>query len=138
MREPPGRSICLPDDDAHCLALVREVLGYLPANANHLPPVVRVGDPASRRLESIYQQLPASPRQGYDMRRVVSSIADEGSVLELKPLYDRSLMTAFARMDGTVVGILANNPMFNAGAMGWGACEKATAFIALCDSFIFR
>jgi acetyl-CoA carboxylase carboxyltransferase component len=130
-----GQVDLFADDDAHCLALVRKVLGYLPANANHLPPVVRVGDPASRRLESIYQQLPASPRQGYDMRRVVSSIADEDSVLELKPLYDRSLMTAFARMDGTVVGILANNPMFNAGAMGWGACEKATAFIALCDSF---
>jgi len=123
------------DDDAHCLQLVRKVLSYLPSNANHLPPLVRSGDPAERRLDDIYEQLPASPRKGYDMRRVLSTIVDKDSMLELKPLYDRSLITALARLDGTVVGVLANNPMFNAGAMGWGACEKATAFIALCDSF---
>jgi acetyl-CoA carboxylase carboxyltransferase component len=56
-------------------------------------------------------------------------------LLELKPLYDASLITAFARLGGRPVGVLANNPMQRAGAMGPGACEKATAFICLCDSF---
>ena len=130
-----GQVDLFAENDTECMALVRKVLGYLPCNAKHLPPVIRSGDSPLRRLDDIYRLLPASPRQGYDMRRVVKMIADEGSVLELKPLYDRSLMTALARMDGAVVGFLANNPMFSAGAMGWGACEKATAFIALCDSF---
>ncbi len=130
-----GQVDLFADNDAHCIELIRTVLQYLPSNARYLPPVLRTGDSPTRRLDDIYKQVPDSPRQGYDMRRVVKTIADEGSVLELKPLYDRSLMTALARMDGMVVGFLANNPMFNAGAMGWGACEKATAFIALCDSF---
>lgn len=130
-----GQVDLFADDDAHCLALVRQVLGYLPSNANHRPPRLVAGDSPERRLDDIYRLLPASPRQGYDMRRVVRAIADVDSVLELKPLFDRSLFTGLARLDGHVVGILANNPMFSAGAMGWGACEKATAFIALCDSF---
>ena len=130
-----GQIDLVAEDDEECLALIRKVLGYLPANANQLPPVCAVGDPADRRLTNIEKLLPASPRRGYDMRRVVRDIADKNSVLELKPLFDRSLTTALARMDGHVVGILANNPMFSAGAMGWGACEKATAFVALCDSF---
>ena len=130
-----GQVDLFADDDAHCLQLVRKALSYLPTNANHLPPRVCVDDSPTRRLDDIYRLLPASPRQGYDMRRVVKTIVDEDSVLELKPLYDRSLMTALARLDGEVVGVLANNPMFSAGAMGWGACEKAAAFITLCDSF---
>jgi acetyl-CoA carboxylase carboxyltransferase component len=130
-----GQVDLFADDDRHCLALVRQVLSYLPSNARHLPPVVKTDDPPERRLDEIYGLLPASQRKGYDMRRIVSLIADRDSVLELKPFYDRSLMTALARLDGRVVGFLANNPMFNAGAMGWGACEKAAAFITLCDSF---
>lgn len=63
------------------------------------------------------------------------SVVDANSVLELKPHFDESLITCLARLDGFVVGILANNPLVNAGAMGPGACEKATAFICLCDSF---
>jgi acetyl-CoA carboxylase carboxyltransferase component len=69
------------------------------------------------------------------MHKIVNRIFDTGSVLELKPLYDSSLITALARLDGHTVGVLANNPMQRAGAMGPGACEKATAFICLCDSF---
>lgn len=130
-----GQVDLFAEDDAECLRLARRVLSYLPSNATHLPPRVTPADDPARRLEDLAALVPAAPRKGYDMRRVIAAIADADSVLELKPYYDRSLMTAFARLDGHVVGILANNPMFNAGAMGWGACEKATGFIALCDSF---
>jgi len=130
-----GQVDLFAENDEEALDMVRQVLRYLPSNARQLPPrTAPAVDPAAR-LEGIYRALPASPRKGYDMRRVVRMVADPDSVLELKPFYDRSLITALARLDGHVVGILANNPMFSAGAMGWGACEKATAFICLCDSF---
>ena len=90
---------------------------------------------ASDRLENILDLVPADPRHVYDMHRVIDAIVDPGSVLELKPLFDGSLITALARIDGQVVGVLANNPKVTAGAMGPGACEKATSFICLCDSF---
>lgn len=130
-----GQVDLVAEDDSDCLAQIRRVLSYLPSNSGQLPPRRDAGDPPDRRLDDILALVPAAPRQGYDMRRVVNLVCDRDSVLELKPLYDRSLMTALARIDGHVVGVLANNPMFNAGAMGWGACEKATSFIALCDSF---
>ena len=130
-----GQVDLFADDDTHCLELVRNVLSYLPSNADHLPPVVHSGDSPTRRLDDILDIVPHAPRRAYDMRKVVASIADRDSVLELKPYYDPSLITALARLDGRVVGILANNPQSTAGAMGWGACEKGTAFIALCDSF---
>jgi len=79
--------------------------------------------------------LPERTQVAYDMHKIVDRIFDRGSVLELKAQYDASLITALGRLDGHSVGVLANNPMQRAGAMGPGACEKATAFICLCDSF---
>lgn len=130
-----GQVDLFADDDAHCLDLVRRVLSYLPSNANNLPPEAPRTDDPNRRIENVLDIVPAARRQAYDMHRLIEAIADPESVLELKPYYDGSLITALVRLDGTVVGILANNPMVSAGAMGWGACEKATAFIAMCDSY---
>lgn len=129
------------EDDADCLRLIRHALSYLPSNANELPPITPVrpesveGRNKQGRIENILDLVPADPRVVYDMHRLIDAICDDGSVLELKPLYDGSLITALARIEGRVVGILANNPKVMAGAMGPGACEKAVSFICLCDSF---
>ena len=69
------------------------------------------------------------------MHDLLELIADKDSLLELKPYFDGSLITTFGRLEGQVVGFLANNPKVTAGAMGWGACQKAVSFITLCDSF---
>jgi len=123
------------EDDAHCLRLVRQVLSYLPSNARHLPPVVDTGDSAERTLDDILDIMPKTLRRAYDMHKLLDRIFDKGSVLELKPLFDPSLIIAFARLNGRTVGVFASNPQHNAGAQGPGACEKATAFVCLCDSF---
>jgi acetyl-CoA carboxylase carboxyltransferase component len=130
-----GQVDLFADSEADCIALVRRVLSYLPDNARELPPVLRTGDPADRRLDDILTVVPERAKVAYDMHKVVTRVFDAGSMLELKPLYDPSLITALARLDGHSVGVLANNPMQRAGAMGPGACEKAIAFICLCDSF---
>lgn len=130
-----GQVDLFADTDEACLGLVRSVLSYLPSSAEDLPPVVDVGDPPERRMDDVLSLVPASPRKGYDMHKVLEMLVDRGSLLELRPYFDPSLITALARMEGYTVGILANNPMGNAGAMGPGACEKGTAFMVLCDSF---
>ena len=128
-----GQVDLFAESEYECLALVRRVLSYLPANANQPPPYTPPSPqpPTSSPLSIV----PADSKLGYDMHDVVHAIVDAGSFLELKPDYDPSLITGFARLDGHVVGIIANNPNYNAGAMGPGACDKATSFIVLCDSF---
>ena len=133
--EETGQVDLFAEDDRDCLRLVKEVLSYLPDNAGELPPVQACSEPRDKRLDGIFDLVPSNPRKTYDMHQVIEMIADPGSVLELKPLFDGSLITCFARLDGHVVGFLANNPNVMAGAMGPGACEKATGFICLCDSF---
>jgi acetyl-CoA carboxylase carboxyltransferase component len=130
-----GQVDMFAEDDRDCLKLVRRVLSYLPDNCDEFPPVKSCEVPSDARTDIIYDAVPSNPKRGYDMHNAIKIIADPDSMLELKPYYDGSLITCLARLDGHVVGILANNPMVNAGAMGPGACEKGTAFLCLCDSF---
>lgn len=123
------------ENDEECLWLIRKVLSYLPNNAQELPPVRPCAEPPSAKLEALLALVPEDGKQAYDMHDVLHLLADEGSLLELKPFYDGSLITAWGRLDGHVVGFLANNPLVRAGAMGPGACAKAAAFITLCDSY---
>jgi acetyl-CoA carboxylase carboxyltransferase component len=130
-----GQVDLVADDEKGCMGLVRRVLSYLPDNAEELPPVAASDDSPTRRLDDVLDVLPDRAKVAYDMHKILVRVFDRDSLLELKPLYDASLITAFARLGGRAVGVLANNPMQRAGAMGPGACEKATAFICLCDSF---
>ena len=130
-----GQVDLFAEDEEDCLRLVRHTLSYLPNNSDELPPVVPCDRPRDERSEVIYNVVPSNPKRGYDMHNAIKIIFDRDTMLEFKPYYDGSLITCLARLDGHVVGVLANNPMVNAGAMGPGACEKATAFICLCDSF---
>jgi acetyl-CoA carboxylase carboxyltransferase component len=131
-----GQVDLFAQDDAECLGLVRKALGYFPVGGALAPTVAAEAAPTEEsRIENVFDLVPADPRATYDMHRLVDAVCDTGSVLELKPLFDGSLITALARIDGRVVGVIANNPKVTAGAMGPGACEKATSFICLCDSF---
>jgi acetyl-CoA carboxylase carboxyltransferase component len=128
-----GQVDIFAEDDSDCLWKIRDVLSYLPSNAEELPPIY-----ASREGQHsipAMQAVPDDPKAIYDMHQLLELIADNNSLLEFKPFYDGSLITALGRLDGRSVGFLANNPLVNVGAMGAGACAKAAAFIAFCDSF---
>lgn len=84
---------------------------------------------------SLLDIVPESRSKVYDVRKVVSAICDPGSVFPLKERFARTAFTALARIDGRVVGILASNPLFKAGALDADSCDKATGFLVLCDSF---
>jgi acetyl-CoA carboxylase carboxyltransferase component len=131
-----GQVDLFAESDEECLALVRRALSYFPCHPEAQSAEGSLkGIPRSARDDTILGLVPADPRATYDMHRLVDAVCDPGSVLELKPYFDGSLITALARIEGRVVGVIANNPKVTAGAMGPGACEKATSFICLCDSF---
>jgi acetyl-CoA carboxylase carboxyltransferase component len=123
------------DEEAECLDAVRRFLSYLPSHCEQLPPRA-AGDPeADARQGRLEEIVPVQPRRAYGMHKVLEVLFDAGSLFEVKPLLDRSVVTALARLDGAPVGVMASNPMFNGGALGALACDKMTALIALCDSF---
>jgi methylmalonyl-CoA decarboxylase subunit alpha len=121
-------------DEADCLRQVRRFLSYMPQNVWELPPEQRCGDPVDRCEDTLADIVPRSGRQAYNMKKLVELVVDAGSFFEIQPTYGRALVTALARMDGRVVGIVANNPMFG-GIMDYKAARKQTHFVELCDMF---
>jgi acetyl-CoA carboxylase carboxyltransferase component len=133
--EVTGQVDAFAESEEHCLQIVREFLSYMPSTCDEEPPYVPAGDPADRKLEEALKIVPKASNQAYDMFKLIKAIVDDGKYFTLKPFYDQSLITCLARMNGRVVGIIANQPSYYAGAGGPGACEKASSFIVLCDSF---
>jgi len=79
--------------------------------------------------------VPTDRRRVYDVHRALEHLADEGSVLELRPSFTPGMVTALARIEGRTVGIIANNPMHLAGAVDGPCADKAARFLQLCDAF---
>ena len=133
--EVTGQVDAFAEDEEHCLRMVREFLSYMPSNCDEEPPYVSTEDPPDRKVAEVMDILPDDLNRAYDMYKIIAAIVDDGKYLPIKPYYDQSLITCLARMNGRTVGIIANQPMFFAGAGGPGSCEKAASFIVLCDSF---
>jgi len=121
--------------EAQCFDMVRRYLSYMPQNVWQLPPVVDAGDPTDRAENELLHIVPRNRRKAYDMRKLIGLVADRDSVFELQPSYGKALITCFARMNGKVVGFIANNPMIYGGAMDVRAARKQTHFVELCDCF---
>lgn len=133
--EVTGYADAVTETDEEAIAAVRRFLSYLPSHRDEPPPVAEVPDGSGQQMRSILELVPESPSQVYDVRKVIRAIADEGSVFELKARYARNLVTALCRLDGHPVGVLASNPMNKGGAIDADACDKATSFLVLCDSY---
>lgn len=116
----------LVEDEAEAVEAAKRYLSYFgpPLPAGEAP------DPLALR-----NLVPDNPRRAYDVRKVIRGIADIDSVMELRGGYGRAMVTALARLGGKPVGVIANQPMFLAGAMDGPACEKAARFVQLCDAF---
>ncbi|GAA3368979.1 acyl-CoA carboxylase subunit beta [Streptomyces sannanensis] len=123
------------DDEADCLADVRHLLSLLPQNNRELPPVVRTDDPADRRTEALTSLVPAGPQQAYNMRAVIEEIVDDGDYFEVHEAWAQNVVCALARLDGHVVGVVANQPTALAGVLDIHGSEKAARFVQFCDAF---
>jgi acetyl-CoA carboxylase carboxyltransferase component len=120
-------------DDKEAIAVARAYFSYLPASWTERPPRAEARPaPSGKALEDL---IPVEPQRGYDMRKVVEALVDEGSWFEVKKLYAKELLTGFARLDGRVVGVLANQPLQKGGVLFVDSADKAARFIWICDAF---
>jgi acetyl-CoA carboxylase carboxyltransferase component len=126
-----GHFLCKDEDEA--LDVVRRYLSYLPSNWQGTPPAA-----AARPAPSTVDPgalVPESERQAFDMRRYVRGLLDEGSFFEIQALWAREVTVGFGRLNGEVVGVVANNSLFKGGVLFVDSADKATRFIQLCDAF---
>ena len=122
-------------DDRECLALVRDLLSFMPSNNVDDPPRGSTSDPADREDEALDRLVPASPTQPYDILDLVHAVADDGYFLEVHQHYARNIVVGFARLDGRPVGIVANQPAMLAGTLDINASVKGARFVRFCDAF---
>lgn len=125
----------LADSEADALAQIQRFLSYLPDNVWSLPPVTPCDDPVDRADEALASIVPRDRRKPYKMRRVIAAVFDRDSFFELQPRFGPSQITGLARIGGLPVGVLANDPMYYAGAMTAAAARKLERFVDLCDQF---
>ncbi|MBO0913757.1 acyl-CoA carboxylase subunit beta [Streptomyces laculatispora] len=123
------------DDEESCLEEVRFLLALLPANNRELAPVEDAGDPADRPTEALRGLVPADPGQSYDIRAVIEELVDSGEHFEVHPVWGANLVCSLARLDGHVVGIVANQPAVMAGVLDIESSEKGARFVQFCDAF---
>ena len=122
-------------NEDHCLQLIRTLLSYLPGNNMDDPPLQDSGDDPGRVEEGLLQILPDNPNKAFNMLEVINLVMDRGTVFEVQPLYAANIITAFARLNGRVVGIIANQPAVMAGCLDINCSDKAARFIRFCDAF---
>jgi propionyl-CoA carboxylase beta chain len=122
-------------DDRECLALIRDLLGFMPGNNSDDAPRRATDDPSGREEPSLDRLVPDSPNQPYDMHDLIGAVADEGDFLEVHRNFARNIIVGFARLGGAPVGIVANQPAHLAGTLDIDASVKAARFVRFCDAF---
>jgi propionyl-CoA carboxylase beta chain len=121
--------------EVDCLQSIRELLSYLPANNAEPPPAVQCSDPVDRGDEELLDLIPDQPTQPYDMREVIGRVVDDGDFLEVHAGWAANIITAFARLGGRPVGLIANQPAVLAGVLDMDASRKGARFVRFCDAF---
>jgi acetyl-CoA carboxylase carboxyltransferase component len=122
------------DEDA-CFRMIRDFLDYMPDNNSQLPHTMPAQGDSADRLADVLDILPPNRKRAYDMHKIVACLVDGGHYLELKSEFGPMLITCLSRINGDVVGVIANNPAVGAGAMDVNGLDKLTGFICLCDSY---
>ncbi|OGA02679.1 MAG: methylmalonyl-CoA carboxyltransferase [Betaproteobacteria bacterium RIFCSPLOWO2_02_64_14] len=123
------------ENDVEALMMVRRLVSLLPSHNRQQPPVVPTEDPAGRIDDSLDTLAPDNPNQSYDMKELIFKVVDESDFFELQPGHARNIIIGFARMEGSTVGIVANQPLVLAGCLDIKSAIKAARFVRFCDAF---
>ena len=123
------------ENDVEALMEVRRLIDFLPLSNRQKPPVRPFVDDQSRVEESLDTLVPANPNQPYDMKELILKVADEGDFYEIQEDYAGNIITGFIRLEGSTVGVVANQPMVLAGVLVIDSALKAARFVGFCDAF---
>jgi len=133
--EKSGVAHFVSRDDAECLAMIRELFGYLPSNNLEDPPRRSTNDPWDRASTALNALVPEDPQKPYDIKDAIHEIVDEGEFFEVHEHFAKNLVVGFARLEGRPVGIVANQPAFLAGVLDINSSMKGARFVRFCDAF---
>ena len=122
-------------DDRDALMLVREMLAYMPSNNVDDPADKATDDPDDRADIGLNSIVPPSSNQAYDIKKVIASVVDDGTFLEIHEHFAKNIVVGFARLGGRAVGIVANQPAVLAGCLDINASVKGARFVRFCDCF---
>ena len=130
-----GVSHLVAQDDYDCLNQIRNLLSYLPQNAGEKPPAYLCTDDPDRLCPELDSIIPQESKRSYDVKDVIRAIVDDGVFVEPSAGWAKNVVTAFARMNGKTVGIVAAQPKVKAGCMDMDSSDKSARFIRICDSY---
>ena len=123
------------ENDVEALLELRRFIDLIPSSNREKPPVLPTEDPVDRAEQSLDTLVPANPNKPYDMKELIEKVVDEGDFFELQPDYAGNIVIGLARMEGSTVGIVANQPMVLAGCLDIASSRKAARFVRFCDCF---
>ncbi len=122
-------------NDEECIADIRRLLSFLPSNNMETAPIFETNDDINKIVPELDEIIPDSPNKPYDVKDIIALIVDDGDYHEVQPYYAQNMVTCFARINGSSIGIIANQPKILAGCLDINASDKAARFIRTCDAF---
>lgn len=132
--EKSGVAHFVANDEKECLSMVKVLLSYLPKNNLENPPYA-AGDNPVRQTKKLEDIVPEDPKKTYDMSQVITETFDKGTFLEVQAGYAANVIVGFARLNGNVAGIVANQPKVLAGCLDINSSDKVSRFVRFCDCF---
>jgi len=133
--EITGQAHFVAESDEECIEIIKQLFSYLPSNNEETPPHVQNDDDPNRLDDTLEKIVPADFKKSYDMHQVIRRVVDNEDFFEILPRYATNIIIGFARLDGSTVGIVANQPRIKAGCLDVNASDKAARFIRFCDAF---
>src|SRR5665648_255769 len=125
----------LSSNETECIEEIRRLLSFLPSNNLGTAPVLPTEDDSARVEDSLNTIVPDSANRAYDMYEVIKSIVDDGDFMDVQPYFAKNIITGYARLNGSSIGIVANQPAVLAGCLDIDASDKAARFVRFCDAF---
>jgi propionyl-CoA carboxylase beta chain len=123
------------ENDVEALLMTRRFVNFLPANNRSKPPSWPTSDPSERVERSLDSLVPDDPAKPYDIKELITKIADEHDFFEIQPEYASNIVIGFIRLEGSTVGVVANQPMVLAGCLDIASSVKGARFVRFCDAF---